>query len=88
MIIFPPDFIKTKYPGYYWNVREKALYSIKVSGALKPLQLSRGGEFNGVVYPDGYRVSVNGYRRFLDINYLLGIKMPSGHESVDVLTPK
>ena len=33
----PPErFVKTHWPGYFWDVEEKRLYSIK-SGVLKPL---------------------------------------------------
>ena len=40
MVTLPDNFTMTKYPGYFWNVLDKKLYSIKVTGELKPLVFS------------------------------------------------
>lgn len=43
MVILPPPFVKTKYEGYFWNLSDKKLYSLKIDGVLKPLKAQRGG---------------------------------------------
>ena len=47
MVTLPKDFVATRYPGYFWNVVEKKLYSIKVTGELKPMTFDKGGQFYG-----------------------------------------
>jgi hypothetical protein len=68
MVRLPPGFVPTRFPGYYWNVEEKHLYSIKVTGELKPLAkfagYTRYGWNHGVI-PPGYPVSHEGRRRLL-----------------------
>jgi hypothetical protein len=51
-------------------VVEKKLYSIKVTGELKPLSFFKGGTFYGVRYEPGYKLSVNGRRRRYTMDYL------------------
>jgi len=41
MVTLPPEFTATKFPGYFWNIEDKQLYSIKVGGVLKPLKKKR-----------------------------------------------
>ena len=63
MITFPPEFVATKFPGYFWNVKDQKLYSLKVTGVLRPLRYSGPNRWN--FYRSGYRVSVNGRSRWL-----------------------
>lgn len=63
MITFPPEFVTTKFYGYYWNTKTQRLYSIKVTGELRELKKAQQSPFNQ--YKDGYRVSVKGVRRWL-----------------------
>ena len=70
MIVFPPEFVPTRYPGYFWNTAEKKLYSIKVTGELRPLKFDKGGCFFGKNIQPGYRVSVKGERRKMTMAYL------------------
>lgn len=73
MVILPIGFTPTKYPGYFWNVPEQALYSIKVSGVLTRLK-----KYNWIYknYPISrehlphYRVSVKGKRKILTVEEL------------------
>lgn len=69
MVVLPSEFVETKFPGYFWNVVDKRLYSVKVHGVLRPLKKQKQKWFfvNGSnrVWPDGYWVSVNGRRRFM-----------------------
>lgn len=81
MIIFEnPNLVKTKYPGYFWDVNEKVLYSIKY-GTLKPLKrlntayLNRRGKWYRGTYSEGYSVSVNGNRKILSLSYLNSLKL-------------
>ncbi len=75
MIQFPPYFVKIKYPGYFWNVKEQVLYSIKIHGVLTPLKLKkafRGMTKQGVLieHPEGYGISFQGKRKHLPLDYL------------------
>lgn len=68
MIVFPKQFTTTRVPGYFWNVEEKKLYSIK-SGILKPIAMTRPARpWNK--NRKGYIVSDKGKRKFLDLKYL------------------
>ena len=71
MIVFPSDFVKTMYPGYFWNVNTQKLYSIK-SGKVKELKLNSG---TYPIRPHGqmgphYQVSVEGRKRYLLVEKL------------------
>ena len=83
MIVFPPNFVKTRYPGYFWNLTDKKLYSIK-SGMLKPLAFNRGGVFFGKTIEPGYQISVAGVKRKLTLPYLHTLSLPVQNEIVDV----
>lgn len=72
MITFPHEFTATKYPGYFWNVEKKELYSIKVTGELRKLKRVKSSHFNR--YFDGYVVSHRGCRRHLTMEYLQSLK--------------
>jgi hypothetical protein len=72
MITFPKEFIATKYPGYFWNLTDGQLYSVKVTGALKPLAKMRPNHFNH--FRTGYQISVRGQKRFMEIEYLKKLK--------------
>lgn len=69
MITLPNTLTATKYPGYFWDVNEQQLYSIKVGGVLRPLKITMPGRFNNLIHP-AYRVSVEGERKILSIIYL------------------
>lgn len=69
MVHLPRNFTATKYPGYFWNMIEERLYSIKIDGILKPLKISNPNYFNKIQEPC-YRVSVRGKRRCLMLSYL------------------
>lgn len=71
MIILPPGMVSVKYPGYFYHIPTKKLYSIK-SGLLKEVAFSRG--FRN--HPSGYRVSHNGLRRLLTLDYLKTLNYP------------
>lgn len=68
MVSLPTEFTATKYPGYFWNLKDSQLYSLKVSGVLRPLKRTYPTEWNQ--FKTGYKISVNGQRKFLDILYL------------------
>jgi hypothetical protein len=68
VVTLPADFVATKYTGYFWNLKEQKLYSIKVDGILKPIKKYPPNQWNHFV--DAYRVSVKGHRRALMIDYL------------------
>jgi hypothetical protein len=78
MIVFPEGFVKTKYPGYFWNAEEHQLYSIKPDGILKPLkqQKPRRWRVCGRHYEINdyhYQVSVHGKKKYLTLTNLLKI---------------
>lgn len=68
MVTLPNEFVSTKYPGYFWNLKEKKLYTMKVSGVLRPLKKPLPNFYNH--FADAYTVSVNGRRRGMFIDYL------------------
>jgi hypothetical protein len=70
MVTLPKEFVATRYPGYFWNVVEKKLYSIKVTGELRPMAFFKGGTWYGVRHEPGYKLSVNGQRRRYTMEYL------------------
>ena len=72
MITLPPDFVATKYNGYFWHLQEQRLYSIKVAGVLRPMSEHRPNFFNKNF--SGYIVSVKGQRRRLWLKYLKALK--------------
>jgi len=69
MVKLPSEFAATWFPGYFWNVYEERLYSLKIDGILKPLKLIRPNHFNNWKEP-GYRVSVGGFRRVMPLSRL------------------
>ena len=73
MITFLPFFTAIKYPGYFWNVKEKKLYSLKPSGELRPLPLIDANRHkHGQA---GYRISVNGKRKYIYESTLYKLKL-------------
>jgi len=73
VITFPKEFVATKYPGYFWNILDNRLYSVKITGTLKPLAMQKPNQFNH--YRTGWRVSVNGQRRLIELDYLKKLKL-------------
>lgn len=84
MVVLPKNFVMTRYPGYFWNVVEKKLYSIKGSGELKPIKFNKGGFFNGHSIEPGYQISVDGTRRRYTMDYLNSLKPVKGIETIGV----
>ncbi len=85
MIVFPKEFVKTKYPGYFWNVETKELYSIKIGGELRKMSSQHGwyDQKSRRHIPPGYRVSVKGVYRLLTLAYLSSLTYPNVVEQVD-----
>lgn len=71
MITLPPGLVSTRYPGYFWSISEKKLFSIK-SGLLKEVKYKKG--FRHI--KPGYTVSHNGIRRKFTLEYLQKLKYP------------
>jgi len=69
MVTLPEEFVATRFSGYFWNIKDQRLYSIKVTGELKPLKHIKPNYFNRLQGTGGYRVSVRGYRRILTDEY-------------------
>ncbi len=65
MVTLPKEFVAIQYPGYFWNIQYERLYSVKVTGVLKPLTFQPAGRYNH--FQEGYAVSVNGNRHFLPL---------------------
>ena len=63
MITFPDGFVATKFPGYFWNTTYEKLYTMKVTGVLRPMRIISPPP--GQTSYESYRVSVNGVRRRL-----------------------
>ena len=84
MVTLPKDFVATRYPGYFWNVREKKLYTIKVTGELRPMAFNKGGCWYGQVFEPGYQISVNGQKRKLTMRYLTSLKYTDDIQQIGV----
>ncbi len=84
MVTLPKDFVATRYPGYFWNVKEKKLYSIKVTGELRPMTLQRGGSWYGHVVEPGYQISVRGQKRRFTMKYLSSLKATKAIQEIGV----
>ena len=84
MVTLPKDFVATRYPGYFWNVVEKKLYSIKVTGELKPMTFDKGGRFYGRDILPGYRISVNGRKGKMTMEYLGKLKATNNIQEIGV----
>lgn len=84
MVTLPKDFVATRYPGYFWNVVEKKLYSIKVTGELRPMKFVRGGCFYGRDVAPGYRLSVDGKKRKYTMSYLNRLKATNEIQEIGV----
>lgn len=64
MVTLPPEFIAIKWAGYFWNTVDKTLYSVKITGTLKPLKRTRKSNFGRggwAGYVDGKPDEVNGF---------------------------
>lgn len=59
----------TKVPGYFWNLSDRKLYSIK-SGELKPIKPNSTYSIVRCGYPPGYTVSYKGKRKVIPLYYL------------------
>lgn len=86
MVVLPENFVATRYPGYFWNVAERKLYSIKVTGELRPLTFHKGGVFKGVKVEPGYAVSVNGTKRKYTMQYLSSLKKTNEIQEIGVVS--
>ncbi len=73
MVTLPPQFIGTYIPGYFWNIKDKTLYSIKIIGILRKMKRSPINAF--CKHNGGYHVSHLNRRRFLSDQYLAKLKM-------------
>mgnify|MGYP000290589678 CR=1 FL=1 len=74
MIKLPDNFVPTRYPGYFWNVSDKKLYSLKVHGELRAMTMRKAVTMYGVYYPAVYRISVRGIKRNFTLDYLNSLK--------------
>lgn len=78
-IKLPDNFIPTRYPGYYWDIKNKLLYSIKGSGELKQLKLQKGGYYRfglNKKIPPHYAVSYKGWKKTYSLEYLNSLTKP------------
>lgn len=73
MITFPPPFVALQYPGYFWNVEDQLLYTLKTTGILRPLKKHPANSYNaGHV---GYDISVGGRKKYIWQEDLLQLKL-------------
>ena len=89
MVVFPPEFVATEWPGYFWNITTKEMYSIK-TGALK--KLAKRKPFNGyakdgrkVNVSEGYMLSVNGERVPVSLTMLNKLTIPEKHQVIPMV---
>ena len=74
-VTLPPHLVAIpRHPGYFWHMVDEKVFSIKIGGVLKPIQrkIYHGPTLSGgIINFDGYVVSVNGVRRYLNHSRLL-----------------
>jgi len=83
MVTLPENLTATKFPGYFWDVKEHVLYSIKIGGVLKELTKIPFGRLTRFV-PNAWRmdcdkfcynISVKGRQNFYTDRYLYSLKI-------------
>ena len=83
MITLPEGLTATKYPGYFFHVADRELYSIKVGGNLRKLKKRPYGKICAFV-PYAWKlecdtwcwqVSVEGKKKFLTDRYLYSLSV-------------
>ena len=84
MITFPDGFVATKYPGYFWNTADEKLYTMKVTGILRPMRMSYPAPQYECTQAS-YQVRVNGVRRRLTTDQIKRILVPNG--TVPIVNP-
>lgn len=72
MVTFPPEFVATRFPGYFWNTATHRLFTLKVTGVLRPLKYRVASKFNKG--HAGYSISVEGRKRYMRQTGLMKLK--------------
>ena len=80
MIKLPKNLVSIKYPGYFYDVVERKLYSCKVNGVLTPLKYNKGFFLKGRVFPPGWVISHKGRKIRLDQTYLDALEYYADNE--------
>lgn len=87
MVVLPTEFIATKFPGYFFNIKNNTLYSIKIGGTLRALPLVYPNRFNHQNCA-GFNISVQGCRRFYPLPKLLELKDAHKLSNIEVIPVK
>ena len=83
MIRFEYDLVQhPQFPGYFWSVLTKELYSIKVGGVLRKMKLNKAIWLPHVKLPEGYRISHNGRKKFISLESLHRLKVPTDEQII------
>jgi hypothetical protein len=56
--------------GYFWHPQEEVLYSLKITGQLRPLKKSKSYWYGYNHFPEGFNVSRNGKSKRLELDQL------------------
>jgi hypothetical protein len=73
MIRIPEGFAAIKgYPGYFWHLEEKKLYTMKIDGILKPLKKQKGFNRGWQQIPPHYKISHRGTPKILVDHWIVG----------------
>lgn len=68
MVTLPLPFVAISYPGYFWNLSDHQLYSLKVGGVLRPLRLQRKNAYHE---EDCYYISHEGQKFVINKSTLM-----------------
>lgn len=85
-VIMPEEFVATKYPGYFWNVKTKQLFTAKL-GVLRQLKVSLPNRWNRLNGP-AYRISHEGVRRTMTVAQLSKLAPKASVFPVEFVTTK
>lgn len=88
MITFPAPFVALEqYPGYFWNTNDQQLYTMKITGVLRPMKMTKGSMWVNNNKP-GYMISHQGRKLYIWLQDLKNLKMVDSVIPVHVDKPK
>ena len=87
MVRLPDNFIATKFNGYFFNVENETLYSLKVKGVLRPMKLLKPNPFNHMHEPF-FRISNNGIAKSYPLSKLRKLAEEEKANPRDVVIPE
>lgn len=83
-VTLPPEMVSIRYPGYFYHIKERVLYSLK-GGTLKPIRWKKPNKFSYYKVPYVH-ISHDGKSRTLSQPYLDSVGLRGKHTVVPFKT--